>query len=120
MSVSSLVRTRNDHVEFIRLNLVAVAACGWNGFQEKGRGLVCVMADQHDEEKRMVPFDFMPAQDIAKFIQRWYESKESRMVAEYDPHQEVVIGFLRTAPNKLDFDTYRLISYPAPPVAAER
>ena len=108
------MKTREEHIEFIGLNLVAVAACAWSGFMGKGRGLVCVMSDQHDEDKRMVPYDFMAAQDVAKIITRWDGSKEARMVAEYDPQSEVVIGFLRTSENRLDFDSYRLQSNPPP------
>ena len=89
------MKTRDDHIEFLRLNGVRVAACAWNGFQAKGRGLVCVLCELENEVLRTVPFDFMPEKDAAKLFKPWAGSKESRMLAAYDPAMEVVICFVR-------------------------
>ena len=113
------MKTREEHIQFIRLNLTALVACAWTGFVAKGRGLVCVLSDQHDESTRMVPFDFMPEKEASKLIKPWYGTKEARMVTGYDPQIEVIIGFVRSHGNKLTFDCYRLKSNPAPPDAAE-
>ena len=113
------MKTREEHIEFIKLNLGAVAACAWTGFTKNGRGLVCVMSDQHDQGTGTVPFDFMPEQDVSKLITPWYGTKEARMVAGYDPQIEVIIGFVGSAGNKLDFDCYQFKPHPTPPVAAE-
>jgi len=113
------MKTREEHIQFIRLNLTSLAACAWTGFVAKGRGLVCVLCDQHNEDTRMVPFDFMSEKDASKLIKPWYGTKEARMVAEYDPQIEVIIGFVRSEGNKLNFDCYRFKSSPTPPDAAD-
>ena len=40
---------RDEQIEFIRLNGRRLAACAWQGYQDKGRGLVCVMSDLEHE-----------------------------------------------------------------------
>ena len=113
------MKTREEHIEFIKLNMAAVAACAWTGFQAKGRGLVYVLCDQHDEGTGTVPFGFTPEKDVSKMITPWYGTREARMVAGYDPQIEVVVGFSRSEGKSLDFDCYRIKPNPAPPVAAE-
>ena len=114
------MKTRDDHIEFLRMNGIRVASCAWSGFQKKGRGMVCVMADLENELQRTVPFDFMPATDAAKLFKPWTGSKESRMVAAYDPEMEVVICFVRKGEgDRTDIDSYRFKTTPAPPAAAE-
>ena len=39
------MKTREQQIDFIRLNGVRIAACAWNGFQEKGRGMIFVPSD---------------------------------------------------------------------------
>jgi len=114
------MKTRDEHIEFLRLNLPAIAACAWTGFQAKGRGLILVDCNQHDEAMRTVPFDFMPEQNVSKLIDPWYGTKEARMIAEYDPKIEIITGFYRSDEDRQDFDCYRLKPNPAPPIAAER
>jgi hypothetical protein len=64
---------------------------------------------------------FMPEVDASKIFKRWYGTKESRMVAGYDPETEVVICFIRKADDdKTDIDAYKIKTRPAPPLAAER
>jgi len=114
------VKTRDSQIEFIRLNGVRTAACGWNGYRERGRGLVCVLSDLENEVLRQVPFDFMPEIDASKVIKPWYGTKESRMVAGYEPEKEVVVCFVRQADGeRTDFDCYNIITNPAPLEAAE-
>ena len=72
------MKTRDDQIEFIRLNGRRVAACAWHGYQDKGRGLVCVMSDLHNELLHQVPFDFLPEIETSKIIDPWYGTKESR------------------------------------------
>ena len=60
------MKTREEQIEFIKLNQVAVAACAWTGFRAKGRGLVYVLCDQHDEGTGTVPFGFTPEKDVSK------------------------------------------------------
>jgi hypothetical protein len=114
------LKTRGSQIQFIRLNGVRIAACAWNGYREKGRGLVCVLSDLENEVLQQVPFDFMPERDASKVMKPWYGTKESRMVAGYDPEKEVVICFVRTADgDRTDFDCYKILTNPAPPQAAE-
>ena len=107
-------------IQFIRLNGVRIAACAWNGSKEKGRGIVCVLSDLENEILKQVPFDFMPESDASKLIKPWYGTKESRMVAGYDPEKEVVVCFVRQGTkDRTDFDCYKILTAPAPPEAAE-
>jgi hypothetical protein len=115
------MNTRDEQIEFIRTNGRRIAACAWNGYQHKGRGLVCVMSDLHNELLHQVPFDFLPEIDTSKVIDPWYGTKESRMVSGYDPQTEVVIAFFRKgADNGTDIDSYKVKTSPAPPLADER
>ena len=115
------MKTRDEQIEFIRLNGRRIAACAWQGYQDKGRGLVCVMSDLHHELLRQVPFDFLPEIETSKVIDPWYGTKESRMVSGYDPRTEVVIAFFRrAADDRTDIDSYKIKTRPAPPWAEER
>ena len=113
------MRTRTEQLDFIRLNLNALAYCAWQGFQAKGRGLVCVLCDDHNEATRTVPFDFLPASEAEKLIPDWTEAKEARLVAEYDPTLEVVVLFVQSGKDRSDVDAYRFQPRPAPPEAEE-
>jgi hypothetical protein len=113
------MKTRDDHIEFLKLNHLSVAATAWNGFQEKGRGVIVVLCDQHDEMMRTVPFDFMPEGDLAKMIKPWKGSKEGKMISDYDPEKEVVIMFARSQWERHDTSCYRFPTPTPPPVAAE-
>jgi hypothetical protein len=70
------MNTRDEQIEFIRLNGRRIAACAWNGYQDNGRGLVGVMVDLHNELLHQVPFDFLPKIDTSKVIDPWYGTKE--------------------------------------------
>ena len=62
----------------------------------------------------------MPEVDASKVMKPWYGTKESRMVAGYDPEKAVVVCFVRHAGgDRTDFDCYKMITNPAPPEAAE-
>ncbi len=117
------MKTRTEQLDFIKLNLNALAYCAWQGYQAKGRGVVCVLVDEHNEATRMVPFDFLPEGDAAKMVRDWRRNRESKLVAEYDPTTEVVVMFGRTASkgaeDRFDVDCYRFKSHPAPPMAEE-
>ena len=105
----------------MRLNGPRIAACAWNGHQAKGRGMICVLSDLHNEVLQQVPFDFMPEVDASKLFKPWYGTKESRMVAGYDPETEVVICFVRKADDDTtDIDAYKIKTRPTPPLAAEQ
>ena len=115
------MKTRDDHIEFLRMNGVRVAACAWNGFQAKGRGLVCVLCELENEVLRTVPFDFMPETAAAELFKPWAGSKESRMLAAYDPAMEVVVCFVRKGEgDRTDIDSYKIKTRPAPPAAADQ
>lgn len=115
------MKTRDDQIQFIRLNGPRIAACAWNGFEKKGRGVVCVLSDLENELQRTVPFDFMPATDAEKILKPWEGSREKRMIEDYDPKIEVVICFVRKGKNDgTDFDSYRLKTIPTPLQAAEQ
>ena len=115
------MKTRDEQIEFVRMNGVRVAACGWSGYQTKGRGMVCVLSDLHNEVLRQVPFDFMPEADAAGLFKPWIGSREQRMVAGYDPETEIVICFVRKGGDEQsEIDAYRIKTRPAPPAAAER
>jgi hypothetical protein len=114
------MKIRDDHVEFMLLDGRRIAACAWNGHKAKGRGLVCVLSDLHNEVLQQVPFDFIPEVDASKLLKPWFGTKESRMVAGYDPETEVVICFVRKAEDdKTDLDAYKIKTRPAPLIAAE-
>ena len=82
--------------------------------------MVGVLSDLENEMLQQVPFDFMPEVDASKLIKPWYGCKEARMVSGYDPEKEVVICFVgKGEGDKIDIDSYRLITRPAPPYAAE-
>ena len=70
------MKTRDGQIEFIRLNGVRIAACAWNGFRDKGRGMICVLSDLENESLRVCPFDFIPATDAAKLLKPWIGSRE--------------------------------------------
>ena len=98
-----------------------VASCAWNGFEKKGRGLVCVLSDLENELQRTVPFDFMPATDAANLFKPWAGSREKGMVEIYDPKSEVVICFVRKGEGDItDIDCYTIRTTPTPPDAAEQ
>ena len=117
------MKTREEHLNFITLNLNALSYCAWQGYRTKGRGAVCVLVDEHNETTRMVPFDFLPDAEAAKMIPDWHQSRESKLVAEYDPTAEVVVLFGRTAnrgvEDRFDMDCYRFRPRPAPTMAVE-
>jgi len=116
------MKTRTEQLDFIRLNLNALAYCAWQGYQAKGRGAVCVLVDEHNEATRMVPFDFLPDGEAAKMIPDWRKNRESKLVAEYDPEKEVVVMFGHTVnrqTDRFDVDCYRFRPNPAPPMAEE-
>ena len=113
------MKTRDDHLAFIKLNHVAIAATAWEGFQEKGRGVVCVLCDEHDEMKKMVPFSFMPLLDVKKMIQPWKGTKEAKMIYACDPKTELVIVFVRSNGNRHQTSCYRITPPTPPPLAAE-
>ena len=114
------MKTRDEQIEFVRMNGVRVAACGWNGYQTKGRGMVCVLSELHNEVLRQVPFDFMPELDAAKLFKPWEGSREAGVVAGYDPEMEIVICFVRKGNvEQSEIDAYRIQTRPGPPMAAE-
>jgi hypothetical protein len=115
------VKTRDDQIGFIRLNGVRLAACAWNGYKDRGRGIVCVLSELHNELLHQVPFDFMPESDASKFFKPWNGSKESKMLAAYDPEIEVVICFVRRGgDDRTEIDSYKVKTNPTPPAAADR
>ena len=70
------MKTRDEQIEFIRLNGQRIAACAWQGYQDKGRGLVCLMSDHHHELLHQVPFQFLPEIETSKVIDPWYGTKK--------------------------------------------
>ena len=83
--------------------------------------MVCVLSELHNELLHQVPFDFMPENDASKLFKPWNGTKESKMLADYDPNTEVVICFLRKGgDDKTEIDSYKLITNPKPPLAAEQ
>ncbi len=62
------MKTRESQINFIKLNGVRLASCGWDGYKDKGRGLICVLSDLENELLHQVPFDFMPEIDASKLM----------------------------------------------------
>ncbi|MGB8353263.1 MAG: hypothetical protein WCD79_05195 [Chthoniobacteraceae bacterium] len=62
--------------------------------------------------------DYVPLLQSKKSRSKMSASARAK-IGEYDPQIEVIIGFVRSKGNKLNFDCYWLKSNPAPPVAAE-
>lgn len=114
------MKTRDEQIDFIRLNGVRIASCAWTGFTAKGRGMVVVLGDLHNELLGHVPFGFMPAVDAANLINEWEGSREKQMVTIYEPEREVVICFVRSEGEKTDVDCYKVVTRPAPPAAEEQ
>jgi len=113
------METRYQQIDFIRLNEGRIAGCAWNGFQQKGRGMVLVPSDRENESLRMCPFDFMPETDAATLLKPWAGAREAGMVNDYNPNIEVVICFVPKADgNRTEVDNYRLKTRPTRPAAA--
>jgi hypothetical protein len=96
------MKTRDQQIDFIRMNGVRVASCAWNGFEKKGRGLVCVLSDLENELQRTVPFDFMPAADASKLFKPWVGTltvtksgprPHHRMLLNRSDHAALVLEF---------------------------
>lgn len=113
------MKTRNEQLEFIRMNVNALSYCAWQGYQAKGRGVVYVPVDEHNEATQMVPFYFLPEGEAALMVKGWRKSRESRMVPEYDPKTEAVVLFVRSKGERIDVDCYRFRPRPSPPMAEE-
>jgi len=112
---------RCEQIEFIRLNGVRIAACAWNGYQAKGRGMVCVLSDLHNEVLRVVPFDFLPAIDAAKLFKPWAGSREEgdgRGLRSLNQCGHLLR--VKGRGGKTDIDADNIQTRPAPPLAAER
>ena len=115
------MKTRAEQIEFLRLNGCRIAAHAWQGWQQKGRGMICVLADQHNELQRTVPYDYLPGTDAARLLSPWTGSKEQRMVADYDPAADVIVCFVaKGRQGRTEIDSYRIKPTPAPEEAAER
>ena len=115
------MKTRDDQIEFLRMNGVRVSASAWNGFQDKGRGAVCVLSELENEVLRTVPFEFMPKKDAPKLLKPWVGSREWKMVESYDPEVEIVVFFLwKGQDGGTMIDSYKIRSNPGPPAAAEQ
>ena len=113
------MNTRDSHLSFVKLNGVRLAACAWDGYEEKGRGMVCVLSDLENEVLKQVPFDFLPELDASRLFRPWYGSKEARLVSGYDPRKEVVVCFIqKTGEDKTDIDCYKVLTRPSPPEAS--
>jgi hypothetical protein len=83
--------------------------------------MICVVCEQHNEILRTVPYDFLPAAKAAELIESWDDSRERRLVAEYDPDLEVDVSFLsQETGGRTKVDTYRIRPTPSPRDAAER
>ena len=113
------MKTRTEQIEFIRMNVNALSYCAWQGFLDKGRGLIYVPVDECNEVTQMVPFYFLPEGKAVRIVKEWRKNRESRMVAEYDPKTELVVRFVRSKGNRIDVDCYRFQTRPAPPMAME-
>src|SRR5687768_3765135 len=101
------MKTRAEQFEFIRLNVRQIAAHAWQGYEKKGRGMICVLVEEHNELLRTVPYEFLPACDAANLFRPWQGSKEQGMVADYDPAAEMIICFVRKGDGeRIDIDSY--------------
>ena len=115
------MNTRAEHIAFVRLNGPQISARAWQRYQEAGRGMICVMCEEHNEALRMVPYEFLPAAQAAKLVESWEGSREQRLVAEYDPDLEVIVCFLsQEHGERTKVDTYRIKPTPSPRDAANR
>ena len=50
------------------MNVNALSYCAWQGYQAKGRGVVYVPVDEHNEATQMVPFYFLPEGEAALML----------------------------------------------------
>ena len=113
------MKTRTEQLEFIRMNVNALSYCAWQGFLNKGRGVICVPLDEHNEATQMVPFGFLSEGEVALMVKGWRNNRESRMVPDYDPNTEAIVLFVRSKGKRIDVDCYRFLPRPAPPMAQE-
>ena len=105
---------RNSEIEFIRINGCRIAACAWNGYKARGRGLVCVL-NNLDNDLRQVPLNFLSRLDASEVLEDWYGQKESKLVSDYDPEKEVVVCFIgKGADGGTDFRCYKIQKMPSP------
>ena len=101
--------------EYIRLKGVAIASCAWNGYIKDGRGFIYTSGNLEGGSLDTVPFEFVPEFDATKYLNPWYGCKTARMVAGYNPKEEVVICFV--SPEKATVQVYKIKTHPAPPDA---
>lgn len=111
---------RAEQIEFIRLNVQQIAAHAWQGYENKGRGMICVLVEERNELLRTVPYDFLPASEAHNLLRPWRGSKERRMVADYDPAAEMIICFVRKGHGeRIDIDSYRICPAMSPRQAGD-
>ena len=120
MKSTAEMKSRDEQINFIRLNGVSIAGCAWNSYLVRGRGMICILIDLQNELLKQVPFDFLPAGDAARLIESWDGSREQQMVTIYDPEKEVVVCFVKKDDDdRTQVDCYKIQTNPTPPVAAD-
>ena len=115
------MKTRAEHIAFVRLNGPQISARAWQGYRETGRGMICVVCEEYNEMIGTVPYEFLPEGEATKLVESWEGSREQRLVAEYDPDLEVIICFLsQEHGDRTKVDTYRIRPRPSPRDATDR
>ena len=113
------MKTRTEQLEFIRMNVNALSYCAWEGFLDKGRGVVCVHVDEHNKSTQRVLVYFLSEGEVVLMAKGWRKNHETRMVPDYDPKTEAVVLFVRSKGKRINVDCYRFQPRPAPPMAVE-
>jgi hypothetical protein len=115
-----MIKTRDEHADYIGRNKIAIATRAWEGHQAEGRGCIFVDCDLHDPDTGLLPFSFLPEGMARLLIEDWHTSAERRMMTNYHPERQFVILFVRSLPNGGCYtDCYQIIPSPTPREAAK-
>lgn len=100
----------------MRINRIWLAAVAWEGYANKGRGIVWVMSTVPRvlEDAR---FRFVSKKEYSESPFRKGKSKVAEMASTYNPKTEFVVGF--GAPKNGELHFYTIGTTPTPPDAVE-
>jgi len=109
-------REREAQLSFIRERWDALAALAWERYEAEGRGVVIlrVISTQGAGKTEAV---YVSARSLQAQGMPWPDPETERLVAEYQPEQEIVIAVERENGGN---STYRLATHPSPPEAFRR
>jgi len=102
------IRTRDGQIGFVHMNHRTLSECALGGFRAHGRGVVLGDVGQHDPDKEMVPYDYMPASGLAELVPGLETAREGDLLRDYDPGTEFVLAFAWQEGRRANLDSYRV------------